>query len=470
MTFRNDGRVRTLAHGVLLWLVAGAPALAQARDRPNEGAPAPPAGAEASEAATEAAPPGPPLTPPETRAVPPATAATVGLELLPSSGYPAPRVRGIEGGSLWMTMQGWQFPFMPSNAGEAATRIAFSGMVWSDTSYRKVDSGISATDPNLREWRQQSRLVLRATPTYNADDGWFVQGQGELALIGAAVALASENLNADDLYIRIGRWNAFDVTAGRFQGWEVYHFGMGLDLNTVEREGAITDNNVPVGIYGLTFLWDRPNGPGHVAAHVYPTDYLRFEVLGEVGTSDLNQLGVRPVGILDLGLVKLKAGAEYERQTPRQQSTARKDEVIKSGVGGAVQFVLDPHVEAGLSGARAVVDVKQLDGVIDAGKSTTTYSVGGFANARIMGPLIVGVGANYTRENNLKLNAVTGANDIRTHLQAFGAIQYAFWHRFFIKGVVSYADAHVNPLSDMPPISEFHNKMLSGRLRFMYLF
>jgi hypothetical protein len=358
---------------------------------------------------------------------------------------------------------------MPS-AGAPGARIAFSGSVWSDTSYRKVDSGISATDPNIRELRQQSRLVLRATPTYNADDDWFVQGQGELALISAAPARSGEFINADDLYVRVGKWNLFDLTAGRFQGWEVYHFGMGLDLNTVEREGAITDNNAPVGIYGLTLLWDRPNGPGHLAAHIYPTDYLRFELLGEVGSSDLNQLGVRPVGILDLGLVKVKAGAEYEKQTPRQQSPDRKDETISSGVGGAVQFVLDPHVEAGLSGARAVVDVKTAQGVIDARKSTTTYSLGAFLNWRIIGPLIVGGGVNYTHENNLQVNATTGANDIRTHLQAFGAIQYAFWHRFFLKLVGSYADANFNPLSDPPPVAEFHNKMLSGRLRLMYLF
>ena len=446
MTCRDDGRVRTLAGGILLWLVASAPALAEAQDQP-------------------------PAASPEVTANPPPPAATVGLEVLPASGYPAPKVRGIEGGSLWMTMQGWQFPYMPRDAGASSgARIAFSGSVWSDTSYRKVDSGISATDPSIREWRQQSRLVLRATPTYNADDDWFVQGQGELALIGAAPALATDFINADDLYVRVGRWNRFDLTVGRFQGWEVYHFGMGLDLNTVEREGAITDNNVPVGIYGLTFLWDRPNGPGHVAVHVYGSDKLRFEVLGEVGSSDLNQLGVRPVGILDLGIVKVKAGAEYEKQTPRQQSSDRMDETILSGIGGAVQFVLDPRVEAGLNGARAVVDVKTAQGVIDARKSTTTYSVGAFANARIAGPLIAGAGANYTRENNLQVNGATGANDIRTHLQLFGAIQYAFWHRFLIKGVVSYADANFNPLSDPPPVAEFHNKMLSGRLRLMYLF
>ena len=273
-------------------------------------------------------------------------------------------------------MQGWQFPYMPRLAGVPSTRIAFSGMVWSDSSYRKVDSGIAATDPSVREQRQQSRLVLRATPTFNADNNWFVQGQGELALIGAAPVLSNEFINADDLFVRIGRWNVFDVTVGRFQGWEVYHFGMGLDLNTVERNGAVTENNSPVGIYGLTFLWDRPNGPGYVATHVYPTDYLRFEILGEYGSLSVNQLGVRPVGILDLGIIKVKAGAEYERQTPRQQSPDRMDEVLNRGFGGAVQVVLDPRIEAGVNFARAIVDLRNAQGVLDPAKSTSTYSVG----------------------------------------------------------------------------------------------
>jgi hypothetical protein len=455
MTLRFESRARLAACAVVASLAICAPALAQQNEGESEAEASAPQGRPAQVAAT---------TPQ------PAPVPAVGLELLPSSGYPAPRVRGIEGGSLWMTMQGWQFPYMPRLAGAPSTRIAFSGMVWSDASYRKVDSGIAATDPSVREQRQQSRLVLRATPTFNADNNWFVQGQGELALIGAAPTLSTEFINADDLFVRIGRWNVFDVTVGRFQGWEVYHFGMGLDLNTVERNGAITENNTPVGIYGLTFLWDRPNGPGYVATHVYPTDYLRFEILGEYGSSSVNQLGVRPVGILDLGIIKVKAGAEYERQSPRQQSPDRMDEVLNRGLGGAVQVVLDPRIEAGVNFARSIVDLRNAQGVLDPAKSTTTYSVGGFANARLLGPLIAGAGVNYTKETDTKANTVTGDNDLRTHLQAFGALQYVLWDRFYIKAVVAYADARFAPLASPPPIADYHNKMLSGRLRFMYLF
>ena len=462
MNLRYRGRARVAACAAVAWLAAGA--AARADDAPARKGDAGGAGE------TQAAPPKAPLTQEQESAARQPEVTSVGLELLPATGYPAPRVRGIEGGSLWLTMQGWQFPYMPRIAGTSATRLAFSGMVWSDTSYRKVDSGIAATDPSVRELRQQSRLVLRATPTFNADDNWFVQGQGELALIGAAPTLSTEFINADDLFVRVGKWNVFDVTVGRFQGWELYHFGMGLDLNTVERNGAITENNTPVGIYGLTFLWDRPNGPGYVATHVYPTDYLRFELLGEVGSSSVNQVGVRPVGILDLGIIKVKAGAEYERQTPRQQSPDRMDEVLNRGLGAAVQLVLDPRFEAGINAARAIVDLKNAQGVIDPAKSTTTYSVGAFANARIIGPLLVGGGVNYTKETDTKSNVDTGEHDLRTQLQTFGALQYVLWQRFYIKAVVSYADARFAPLASPPPIADYHNKLLSGRVRFMYLF
>ena len=84
--------------------------------------------------------------------------------------------------------------------------------------------------------------------------------------------------------------------------------------------------------------------------------------------------------------------------------------------------------------------------------------------------MIAGVGVNYTKETDTKANTVTGDNDLRTQLQAFGALQYVLWDRFYIKAVVAYADARFAPLASPPPIADYHNKMLSGRLRLMYLF
>lgn len=399
--------------------------------------------------------------------------AAVSIERLPPAAYPEPRVRGVVGGSLWLNMHGLQWPYMPGQQpGVAGTRIGFSGYGWVDTSYRDVDSGLPDDDPSLKEWRQQSRFLLRATPTHNADGGWFVQGQGEIVLNGQAPTRTEEDIVADDLYVRIGKWNLFDITAGRFQGWEVYHLGMGLDLFTVERDGALTDNNDnrPVDFYGLTYFWDRPNGPGRVAAHYYPTDYLRFELLGQVGSSGLNVLGVRPVGILDVGLVKVKLGAEYGNETARQQSAVSRDRVERRGVAGSVQLVLEPRLEAGAAFAHALVDTWNAQGTFDPGRSTTTTSYGGFASLRVIDPVILGAGGTYTQENNLNLDVTGRLNDERSHLQLFGAAQYALWNQLFLKLVVAHANAHFNPLSETPPIVEVRNKSLSARLRLFYLF
>jgi hypothetical protein len=193
-------------------------------------------------------------------------------------------------------------------------------------------------------------------------------------------------------------------------------------------------------------------------------------LLGQIGSSALNSLGVRPVGILDLGVIKVKVGAEYLRETPRQESADRDDKIESRGVGGTVQVVLDPYFEGGVALAHALVDTYNVQGILDAGRSSTTTSYGAFANARPFDRFLLGVGANYTDEHNLKVDVTGRLNDVRTHLQVFGAAQYAFWDQFYVKGVLAYASSHINPESNPPPITEIRNKMLSFRLRLMYLF
>jgi hypothetical protein len=396
------------------------------------------------------------------------TRSAVELERLAGEAYPEPHVRGIHGGSLWLTMHGLQWPYMP--APDESVSIGFSGSAWVDTSYGKIDSGLPDTDPSIKEWRQQSRFVLRITPTFNYKENWFLQTQGELVLTGAAPTRAEDFLVADDLYVRVGKWQRFDLTAGRFQGWEIYHLGMGLDLNTVERDGARTVNNRPVDLYGVTYFWDRPNGPGRLALHYYASDALRFELLGQIGASSLNVLGVRPVGIFDIGLLKVKLGAEYGEETPREQSADRKDRIKRRGVGGTVQVVVDPIFEAGVALAHTLVDTWNAQGELDAGRSITGTSYGVFANVRPVERFILGAGLNYAKEHNLKLDPTLRLNDQKSHLLAFGAAQFAVWDQLFLKGVLAYANAHFNPESDPPPITEFRNKSLSFRLRLMYLF
>ncbi|HYP87824.1 MAG TPA: hypothetical protein VEQ59_06715 [Polyangiaceae bacterium] len=461
-----------------------APALAQdpiANDAPAEGATdAPKPAAEADKATTAAEPAKPADAAPAPEPSPPLDAPVdakgtagkeegfFGVELLPGTAYPADRVRGLEGGSLWMTFPGTQWPYMPKRPGDPKVRLGFSGSAWVDTSYRSVKAGLAPNDPNLKQWTQQSRFVLRATPTYSTANDWFVQGQAEIVANGEEANPRPANVvDTDDLYVKAGKWKKFDVQAGRFQGWELYHFGMALDQNTYERIGA-RSQQMPVQIYGLTQFWDRPAGAGNFAIHAYPTDYLRFELLGQLGASGSNNsLGARPMGIFDLGWVKLKAGLEYGK-TSSQKDTDPSKSTFK-GWGTALQFVLDPYVEFGGNVAQGVIDVTNTSGVYDPAGSTTTWSYGGFANGRIMKDLLLGVGINFTRWEDLKKNIDTGKTDNKKHTQMFGALQYRLWERFYIKGVVAYSEAGFNPLADTLP-NVFANKMISTRLRLMLLF
>jgi hypothetical protein len=350
--------------------------------------------------------------------------------------------------------------------GESNTMLGLSGSVWVDTGYEKIKAG-SPSDSNVKFAVQQARAVLRATPTYRSGD-WFVQGQVELVGNNDQTQTQPKVVSTDDLWVRAGKWKAFDIQAGRFEAWELYHLGMGLDLNTLERRGANIDGSAdhPPDFYGVTFAYYRPSGAGNVAAHIYFTDYLRLEALTRVGNDGgQNSIGERGALIFDIGWLKLKGGAEYIRSSDLQVNL--KDRSVVRGGGGAVQFVIDPYVEFGYNAAYALTDVWDFAGAPNQGASYTIYSHGGFANARIVGDLIGGVGIDYTHKLDIHVDS-NGNVGRFWHTQGFGALQYGLFRQLFLKVVVAYADAYLGPsFTSAPP---YHNKMLSGRLRATYYF
>jgi hypothetical protein len=413
-------------------------------------------------------------------------AVAAGIERVPGSGYPEPRVRGIKGGSLWLTMHGLQWPYLPAASGKASLRLGISGSVWSDGSYARITSGNRGASgqpdpPNQKRWANQSRAVLRASPTYSAESGWFAQGQAEFVALGDNQLNTGTNILGftDDLWVRVGKWNLIDLTAGRFQSWEIAnHYGMGLDLNTLEREGANiqTASKHPPNAYGLTYFWDRSDGRlGSYAVHVYPTDFVRVELLGQIGAGsnvgfNAVQTNFRPSAILDLGFLKVKGGLEYGKAD--QQADRVNGSRSRNGFGVAVQGVFDPYVEAGVAYARGYEDVvPQLTNVRDDVASNTVTGISGFLNARIYGSLLVGGGALYSHWENLTTDERPGSvhfgeHDFDRQFQTFGALQYSAWDFFYVKAVGAYAHWRHQDRSSTP----FANKMMSGRLRLMVLF
>jgi hypothetical protein len=504
MTYRRN----RLGFGVALslaWFCFGAQALAQDEPAPT---PAPagaddaaakpadaPAGTPAAEpavdpakVATEAAPPEPVAPPTETTATGTSVerekaVSLVALEQLPGSAYPSAQIRGIKYGSLWLTFHGQQWPYMPAIGGKPGMRIGFSGSIWNDVSYSKLtaDPSLAGAKVNdLNRWATQTRGVLRVTPTYNAKNGWFAQGNAEFVVHGDSIPDIVTGVlgTTDDLYVRVGKWNVFDVTVGRFQGWEIAnHYGMGLDQNTLERSGARfpTYSNKPTDGYGLSYFWDRQDYLlGGYAVHVYPTKYLRAEVLGHLGagnnTSNPNQFDIRPSAIFDVGYLKLKAGLEYGKAIPQDKTNKVRDS--RNGYGFAAQFVLNPYIEGGASFARGFNDKLDEFGVPNLTTSNTVQTVGGFLNGSPgYEPLVLGFGAFFNHWENLRIDTRPGVPhsgkvDTNDQVEIFGAVQYTLFEQLYFKFVLSHASNHVEDAK----LNTYTNTALSGRFRMMILF
>lgn len=392
--------------------------------------------------------------------------SAVGVRQLRGEDYPTYKVRGIKGGSLYNTFHGLQWPYMPDSG------IGFSGYVWVDLGYEKISSSYTDPEQYLNYLLHYGRFVLRTTPTYSLKR-WFIQGQAEFVANIDQTQGRKEVADTDDLWVRVGVWDLFDLQLGRFESWELYHFGMGMDLNTLERRGAtdISDGNMRVpSIYGGTFMFERPNGLGNVAAHLYPLDYLRFELLGRFGNDieDPAELtyGVRGAGILDFGWIKVKGGGEYKKQKSKDGGP---EEASERGVGGTVQFVFDPYIEFGANGGWAITDRLDPEDRIDAQGSYTTWSAGGFANVRIIDDLLLGGGGNFTKFWDIDENDEGEVNELY-HIQTFGALQYLLFDQLYIKAVVAWAKGHFDSASAQAEVPAWDSTMISGRLRLQYNF
>jgi hypothetical protein len=480
-----------------------------------------------------AEPPAPP--PPDVEPIP-ATGVTGGEA--PATKTPAPsvvhlgpesfpgRLRGLYGGSLWLepSFAGLQWPYM------AHTGVGVSGNFWVDSGYEALKR--NPTFPNSSMYFEQGRGVLRVTPTY-VRGRFFVQGQAELVgnlcqgtnsggqgnPTANTVCMSAGTFSTDDLWIRVGQWNIWDLKVGRFEGWEVYHLGLGMDQYALERMGAgmfgINDTGTDPNqtgpaqleapsFYGVNYLHDRPTdglAVGYVALHGYITEYLRFELLGKLGTDNYRNedratgnpaatyVGGRPTAIFDIGWLKFKIGAEYQTRTPITQDPAGAgayktpvEQTIQKGVGGSLQFVIDPFIEFGLNAAIGRVEYTNSTGNIPGmpgypgvlASSYTTKSVGGFANLRLADLWLAGLGLNWTEQTDDFFaslnsgNAKIGSADYTSHLQGFAAVQYLLGGQLFIKAVFGYAKAYFQP-SD-PDAATWSSYMYSGRIRLMYLY
>jgi hypothetical protein len=418
------------------------------------------------------------IPPPPEPAVEAPPVTEIGVQRLPGSAYPQPQVRGLKYGSLWLTFHGLQWPYLPAKSGRDRFVIGLSGWGWLDTAYVKFapwgQNAQSVRSDQQAYATQQGRMLLRVTPTYSFAD-WFVQGQVELAGTenqGVGREFNSGAADTDDLWLRLGQWNKWDFQVGRFEGWEVFHLGMGLDQLTFERQGAIGPGDPGIGYYGLTDNEFRfGTAAGSMALHYYPLQFLRFEGLVTMGSGASGPLiGTRPVAILDFGWLKLKGGAEWQRQT--DQVPSRLDKVTKRGLGGAIQFVFDPHVEFGLNIAQGTQVSVDQSGFDQPAADFTRTSIGGFANVSNGSdrhPLLLGVGGMYTSYVDQNDIAGPGLVDKYWLWQSFVAAQYVVFQQLYIKLVGSYSRGHFLLATTNPPVT-WDDESYSVRLRFAFYY
>ena len=390
------------------------------------------------------------------------------VERLPSSAYPEPLNRGLYGGSLWLDMQGLQWPFYPRIG------VGISGYGWVDTQFKRTRIGDPGQSDHTTTLFGQARFALRVTPTYS-NGNWFAQAQAEVIANLNQLDPQPKVVDTDDLWVRTGFWKKWDLTVGRFEGFSVYHLGMGLDLNTDERIGAY-DNRGPGSVpqpYLASYLYYRPQGPLNIALHAYPVRGLRLELLAQWGNNNtVNVLGGRPALIYDLGWLKLRVAAEYQYTFAPDPAPMMHNESRNRGVAGSAQFVFAPWIELGPNIGRAINDVftnaVQPDGsfALDTSRSGDTWSYGGFVNVRPAADMLIGGGYNFASFANLHMNT-NGEHDKATNSQYFLALQYLVGHQLFVKVVGGYAKTHYDfSFSTMT----YDDDMFSVRVRLMYLY
>ncbi len=341
--------------------------------------------------------------------------------------------------------------------------LHLSGDLYIDTGYERSDRGLDS-EPDQVFWLQQGRFMLQAM-ALKTSGRMFFQAQGQL-LAHVDEIEGDQHIDTDDAWAKFGHWDCWDVQIGRYEAWEVYHKGQGLERDTLEDLGAADGPD----IYEVNYALYRQNGFGQAAAHWYPTDSLRFE-LGSVFGNDLgfNSIGVRPAAIVDLGPIKVKLAGEWRQLENEEEGKKQEDE--QRGGGGSIQYFGDGPdaaipVQLGVNAAYGLLDRIDPFGRVDVAGSTDTLSVGGFANLGL-GSVSLGLGGNFTQQGDRREDPETGDNGDFTHLQTFVSLKRSIIvPEASLKAVFAYAKASLKPAIG----NARDNEMASVRVRLLYGF
>jgi len=367
-----------------------------------------------------------------------------------------PALWGIKGPSPYYVPDGLQSPLRASG-------LNLGGDMWVDTGYESSARGLEG-EPDMQFWLMQGRFMLDATATLT-NGKLFGQAKAQL-LAHVEEIPGDEQIDTDDAWVRFGIWDSWDVQVGRFEAWEVYHKGEGLERDTLEDLGAYDGPD----IYEVNYAFYRQDGFGQLATHIYPLDWLRFEAAAVFGNElGFNSVGIRPAGIVDLGWLKFKVAGEWRKLTNQEEGKKQWEE--KRGFGGGLQFHLNQSSEViraafGLNGGYGIIDRVDPFGKVDERGSVDTLSVGGFANLGLWAS-VIGMGYNHSFQGDRQLNDQTGRVGHFVHQQAFASLRHPIYFSWLTgKLVFAWAKADLEPSFDNPRV----NDMYSVRLRLFMQF
>jgi hypothetical protein len=357
-------------------------------------------------------------------------------------------------------------PYYPAHGLQSPLRwdgIHVGGDFWFDSGYEKSRRAL-ATEADLQYWIGRGRFMLDVTAT-KTWKRFFVQAKGQV-LASIEQIPGVPTINVDDAWVRFGMWDLWDLQVGRFEAWEVYTKGEGLERDTLEDLGAFGGPD----IYEVNYAFYRQNGFASAALHAYPLRWLRFEVNGVFGNAmGYNSVGLRPAGILDFGWMKVKAAYEWRRRT--HQEEGKKEWERQWGAGGGVHFFLDDpsrvvRYQFGVNAAYGVVDrIDPFDKVDERG-SPDTLSLGGFFNLGFWSA-VLGLGYNHTLQGDRQLNDQLGRSGEFAHQQGFVSFSHPIvLDNLLAKVVFSYARADLRPAFENARV----NDMFSARLRLHMVF
>ena len=472
---RSTGRVF-----VIVCLFAGAGLFAPAVLAQSEEDSAAPAAAEA--APVRPAPPGP-LPSSEQVAVPAAPSPPPVSKPAARTGPPAEA--GLPG---WM----WAPP-----APHVSSGFDWHGNLELDDGYVRY-SGDASSFRTLTVYDSRGRFVLGPLLTQDLGNDYFLRETGQVVAWVRESAGSYYQINADDVYVQVGKQGLWDFMAGRFLTWRVFRKGLGFDLYTLEDTGARTTNNYTDGswlphMYEVNniFMRDPAITPaGRAAFHLYPTSWSGIELVGSYGHLDSSRnvlggrlaFGIQPKDIFLLEHFSLLAGAEYLAVSPDYQLTLSDGQTPCGkcnskrayGAGGSAGFAWKP-----IDLAFSLAYGKQhnyLDQTDELDSPNRTFSWGGYLQldpgSVLMHRALI-VGGAFFRTECRGIQCTTTANnaeeyDRHDQLAAYVAYPLGF-NNAVVKLVFSEATGY-QELLNPGNTTKLNAHMYSLRLRFAYYY